>query len=65
MRCIQTKLQCVETGAYTTAWLHGKKFNKGSVVTLDGIDGSWRVLEKGAVSDTKKLNTDWKVGGLG
>ena len=56
----------LETGRDMVCWASKeKRFDVGSVITLKGKKGSWRVECKARTAMVKdNLHTDWNVGGL-
>jgi hypothetical protein len=66
MKVTQVELENVGHPTRIVCWLpRGKfKFKEGTVMSLVGIDGLWRVAKVYMTQDHYDINRKWDVGGL-
>ena len=62
----QVELKSLETGLQMVCWIDNHKgVKKGAVISLEGSDEKFEVLEKyRSVVHRATVHKDWKVGGL-
>jgi hypothetical protein len=54
----QCKMVRVEDGVSRVAWLPSKKARVGGVITIDGIPGNWRVVERWSTKPSEQVLAD-------
>ena len=66
MKVTQVKLENAGHPAYIVCWLpRGKyKFDRGTLLSLEGVEGLWRIKEVYSTQDHYEINRKWAVGGL-
>ena len=66
MKVTQCELENVGHPSKMICWLpRGKyKFKEGTVLSLEGIEGLWKVVNVFTTQDHYDINRKWAVGGL-
>jgi nitrate reductase NapAB chaperone NapD len=66
MKVTQVELENVGHPAKMVCWLNrGRyKFKTGTILSLEGVDGLWKVSKVYSTQDHYSINRKWDVGGL-